>query len=69
MKTAYLIEDTLEKFNTKRSYFVKAWRIVDIDGNDLVQPWMTSKAEAREVAESLSFTLTVILRNGAVFGD
>lgn len=56
-RTAHLVKDRQEKFNTKRGWFVTAWRIVDAQGQDLVQPWMNSKTEAKEVAELLGITL------------
>ena len=34
MKTGYLKKDRMERFNTKRGWFVDAWRIVDENGVD-----------------------------------
>ena len=57
MKTGYLIKDRKERFNMKRGWFVNAWRIVDAQGVDLVQPWDSTKTEARATAKALSIRL------------
>lgn len=57
MKTGYLKKDRQERFNTKRGWFVNAWRIVDDQGRDMIQPWMDSKREARDVAASAGIVL------------
>lgn len=56
-RQAYLLEDRQERFNTKRAWFVKAWRVVDETGVDLVQPWCDTKAEARELAKRLGIVI------------
>ena len=38
MKTGYLKKDRMERYNMKRGWFVVAWRIVDENGVDMVQP-------------------------------
>ncbi len=52
MKQVQIIRDEQEKGCTVRgrpSYRrVPAWRIVDMDRSDLVQPWFDSITEARE---------------------
>jgi len=50
IKTGYLKKDTKERYNSKRGWFVNAWRIVDIDGKDMIQPWSNTRAEAIETA-------------------
>lgn len=57
MKTGYLKKDRQERFNTKRGWFVNAWRIVDDQGRDMIQPWMDSEREARDVAASAGIAL------------
>ena len=57
MRTGYLKKDTQERFNLKRGWLVNAYRIVDGQGKDLVQPWMNSKKEAREIAKELQINL------------
>lgn len=57
MRNGYLLKDIQERFNLKRAWFVNAWRIVDEDRKDLVQPWMNSKAEAQRVAEQAGINL------------
>lgn len=57
MRNGYLLKDLQERFNLKRAWFVNAWRIVDEDRKDLVQPWMNSKAEAQRVAEQAGINL------------
>lgn len=56
-KVGYLKKDRQERFNLKRGWFVTAWRIVDAEGKDLVQPWSNTKGEARETAKSLKIFL------------
>ncbi|WP_031673210.1 hypothetical protein [Pseudomonas aeruginosa] len=57
MKSGYLKKDRQERFNLKRGWFVNAWRIVDEQGRDLVQPWPNTKTEARRVAHLLNIQL------------
>ncbi len=49
-EVAFLKKDRQERFNIHRAWFVNAWRLVNHKGKDMIQPWMTSKSEAREVA-------------------
>lgn len=56
-KTGYLKKDRQERFNLKRAWFVNAWRIVDDQGRDMVQPWSNSKTEARQTAKALGINL------------
>ena len=51
-KTVRLILDRKERFNLKRGWFVNAWRLVNSDGQDLVQPWFDTKGEARAYAKA-----------------
>jgi len=60
MKTCYLKKDLQERFNRKRGWFVKAWRIVDADDQDLVQPWLNTKAEAIETAKALGYAINYL---------
>ena len=48
-RVVYLKKDIQEHFNRKRSWYVNAYRIVDENGKDLIQPWCDSKKEARDV--------------------
>ena len=57
MKTGYLKKDRQERFNSKRGWFVNAWRIVDAKGTDMIQPWMNTKGEARKIAKQQGITL------------
>jgi len=57
MKTGYLKKDHMERFNLKRGWFVAAWRIVDENGVDLVQPWPNTKSEACRLAVQLGIEL------------
>ena len=57
MKTGYLKKDRMERYNSKRGWFVVAWRIVDENGADLVQPWPNTKSEARRLAVRLGIEL------------
>lgn len=50
-KIGYLKKDRQERFNLKRAWFVNAWRIVDVNGKDMVQPWANTKTEARAQAK------------------
>lgn len=56
-RVGYLKKDRQERFNLKRAWFVNAWRIVDKDGCDMVQPWMSTKSEARDVAKKIGIRL------------
>lgn len=57
MKTGYLKKDRMERYNSKRGWFVVAWRIVDENGVDMVQPWPNKKSEARRIAVQLDIEL------------
>lgn len=57
MKIGYLKKDRMERYNMKRGWFVNAWRIVDENGVDMVQPWPNTKSEARETAAQLGIEL------------
>ena len=56
-KIGYLKKDRQERYNLKRAWFVNAWRIVDKQGRDMVQPWSNNKTEARKTAKALGITL------------
>lgn len=56
-KIGFLKKDRQEKFNTKRSWWVVAWRIVDADDHDIIQPWMKTKTEARRICKDLHINL------------
>jgi len=56
-KIGYLKKDRKERYNLKKGWFVDAWRIVDKDGKDMVQPWSDTKTEARETAKHCGITL------------
>ncbi len=56
-KKGYLKKDRQERFNMKRAWFVNAWRIVDANGVDMVQPWANTKGEAKEQAKHLDIEL------------
>jgi len=50
MKNGYLLKDRQKNFNLKRGWFVVAWRIVDENRIDLIQPWMSTKSAAKRIA-------------------
>ena len=45
------------KGRSTRAWFVNAWRIVDLSGQDLIQPWCDTKKEARETAKTYNIML------------
>jgi hypothetical protein len=57
MKQGYLLKDRKERGNLKRWWYVNAWRIVDVNENDLFQPRCDTKAEALKVAKALNITV------------
>lgn len=57
MISGYLKKDRQERYNSRRGWFVNAWRIVDAKGTDLVQPWMNTKGEARETAKRIGIVI------------
>ncbi len=57
MRIGYLKKDRMERYNSKRGWFVNAWRIVDENGVDMVQPWPNTKSEARRIAVQLGIEL------------
>ena len=54
-KQVYLKKDTDERFNRKRVWLVVAYRLVDADGKDQVQPWPRTKKDALEIAKMLGW--------------
>jgi hypothetical protein len=60
-KTCRLKKDKQERFNIKRGWYTTAWRIVDQNGVDLVQPWCRTKKEARETAKNLGYSIEGVL--------
>lgn len=68
MKTGYLKKDRQERFNLKRWWFVNAWRIVDAQGRDMVQPWSSTKTEARETAKKHGIMLMGYFQEPAMAG-
>ncbi|GBG14473.1 acetylglutamate kinase [Novimethylophilus kurashikiensis] len=56
-KVGKLVKGRHERYNLKRGWFVNAWRIVDEEDKDLVQPWTESKSDARALAKSLNIYL------------
>ena len=57
MKKGYLKKDIQERYNSKRAWFVNAWRIVDENEKDIIQPWCGTKTEARETAKACNIEL------------
>ena len=60
-RVGYLIKAQREKVRLgrgpTRAWFVNAWRIVDLSGQDLIQPWCDTKKEARETAKAYNIKL------------
>lgn len=54
---AYLKRDSQERFNLKRGWFADAWRIVNHQGEDLVQPWCDTKSDAYDTAKQLGIEI------------
>ena len=57
MRQGYLKKDRRERFNMKRKWFVNAWRIVDENGDDIIQPWSNTKKEALETAKACNIEI------------
>jgi hypothetical protein len=57
-RTGYLKKDQQERYNSKRGWFVNAWRIVDENGIDMVQPWFDTKTQARTYARNMHIDLS-----------
>jgi len=49
--TGYILKDIKEKFTIKRGWFVNAYRIVNEKGEDIIQPWPSTKREAMKTAK------------------
>ena len=57
MKSGYILKDRQERFNMKRGWFVNAWRIVDANGLDMVQPWSNTKGDALKTAKNIGIVI------------
>lgn len=60
-RDGYLKKDRMERYNLSRGWFVNAWRIVDKEGNDIIQPWSTTKKEALETASKCGISIVGML--------
>ena len=56
-KIGYLVKTRKEKFNSKRSWFVNAYRVVTDEDVDWFLPWAKTKKEARDVCKKIGITL------------
>jgi hypothetical protein len=56
-RVGYLRKTQQEQLGLKRPYWTTAYRIVDREGNDIVQPWLATKGEAIALAKSMNLTL------------
>jgi hypothetical protein len=56
-RIGYIKKDRQERFNRKRGWFVNAWRIVDVAGNDLTQSWLSTKGEALMLAKQMNIQI------------
>lgn len=59
-KYGRLVKTTQEKFNVKRGWFVTAWRVANVHGYDMLQPWSGSRGEAIETAFQCNITILEI---------
>jgi hypothetical protein len=64
MKEGRLVPAEIERIgwrskskNRLTAWFVRAYRIVDAEGKDMVQPYDRTRREARETAEALGIRL------------
>ena len=57
MRIGYLKKDRQERYNSKRGWFVNAWRIVDTAGKDIIQPWSRTKRQALATAKALNIKI------------
>lgn len=58
MKIGYLVRARKKRERTQgQSWMGTAWRIVDEDGQDLIQPWLDTKAHAMEIARQREYLL------------
>lgn len=61
MKEVFLKKDIQERYNLKRAWFVNAWRIVDQNGKDCIQPWSNTKKDAMETIKKMGWTFAGII--------
>jgi hypothetical protein len=52
IKQVWLKRHKQERTSHKRTWFADAWGLIDVEGNDVVQPWFTTMVEAAEFAMS-----------------
>lgn len=58
MTTVYMIRDRQERINSRgQGWFVNAYRVVDENNRDLVQPWFNTKGEAKKYAKTKGYHL------------
>lgn len=56
-RQCWLKKDRQERITIKRGWFTTAWRIVDQNGVDMVQPWCRTKKEAKGLAIRLGYKI------------
>jgi len=60
IKQVWLKRHKQERTSHKRTWFADAWGLIDVEGNDVVQPWFSTVAEASEFAMSERLVLSGI---------
>ena len=56
-RTVYLKKASQEHYNLKRAWLVNAWRLVDKNARDAVQPWFDTKRQARNFCKLQGWNL------------
>lgn len=59
MRKVIISKTWIEKFNTKRAWFVRRWRITDLSGDDLAQPYFHTLKDAKEFCKG-RYTITEV---------
>jgi len=46
-----------ERVSILRGWFVTRYRVIDMDDQDILQPWFKTKKEAAKIAKELGYTV------------
>jgi len=46
-----------ERISVLRGWFITRYRVIDMDDQDILQPWFETKKEATRIAKELGYTV------------
>ena len=56
-KHCAIVPARMERVTLKSGWFVTRWRVIDMQDNDLLQPWFKCNSEAKRIAIQMGYTI------------